>query len=88
MTRETILAAAARLTAADRHEEYGNAQWEFEKVATCWSWVFNTPVRPEDVPLAMAFLKLVRETHKHKPDNLIDGCGYLHIRDQMLNSQL
>ena len=33
-------------------------------------------VAPRDVPLCMIAVKLARQTHQHKRDNLVDIAGY------------
>jgi hypothetical protein len=46
-----------------------------------WTGLLNTrltsPITAEDVPLMMCALKLRRQAHKPKDDNLIDAHGYL-----------
>ena len=39
------------------------------------------PIPPEKVALMMCGLKLVREMHRHKRDNLVDLAGYAKVAD-------
>lgn len=80
---KTILEQAAELTSGDRNQAYGDASVEFNKVATVWSALLGTNITGPQVALCMAGLKLVREAYKHKEDNLVDACGYLHLVNKM-----
>lgn len=73
---ETILAEAARLTSQDRQASYGHPRQDFERVATLWSVVLGVEVMPAQVALCMILVKVSRETHQHKRDNLVDIAGY------------
>ena len=75
--RESILQEAQRLVGGDRQSAYGHPSEHFRAVATMWSVLIGAPVKPEHVPLCMAALKLVRESHVHRRDNLTDCAGYM-----------
>lgn len=76
VVRETILQEADRLINGDRHEAYGDVRQSFEAVAAGWSALFRCTVTAEQVALAMVWLKVMREAHAHKRDNLVDIGGY------------
>jgi hypothetical protein len=40
-------------------------------------------LHPKDVAIMMALLKIARETHQHKRDNLVDAIGYLALAADM-----
>ncbi len=71
-----VLNTAEGIIYGDRHESYGPAEREFERVATGWSALFGAPVSAKQVALAMVWLKVCREDFSHKEDNLVDMCGY------------
>jgi hypothetical protein len=72
---------AHKLVLGDRNASYGNPHADFAGIALIWSGILNQKLKeritPEEVALMMVGLKLRREAHKHKDDNLIDAHGYL-----------
>ena len=72
---------AVKIITGDRHESYGHPGDDLGGIAMMWSGLLNTrltqPLSGKDVALMMTALKLRREAHKAKPDNLIDAHGYL-----------
>lgn len=70
-----------------RHEDYGPAEREFERVARAWSALFGVEIRPEQVALAMVLLKVFREDFRHKRDNLVDIIGYTLLAHEMLDAE-
>jgi hypothetical protein len=52
-----------------------------------WSALFGRRFRAEDVPLAMICVKLSRESHQHKRDNLVDIAGYAAALDRLYEGQ-
>lgn len=72
---------AARLVLGDRNESYGTPARDYAKTATMWTGFLThklrEPITPKEAVLMMALLKISREAHAHKPDNLIDAHGYL-----------
>lgn len=85
--QETILDEAKRLTATDRHSDYGPYREEAECVAAGWRLLIDQAgeCHPQArlVPLMMIWLKLVRLAHKSKRDSLVDVCGYAHLAQQL-----
>jgi hypothetical protein len=79
---ETILAEANRLTSADRNHDYGHPRDDFARTARMWTGILaarlreGAAVEPMDVPLCMIAVKVAREAHRHKRDNLVDIAGY------------
>ena len=69
----------------DRHDDYGDALLCHEKIAKVWSGLLmgklTKEITPQEVALMMVGLKAVRETFKHKEDNLVDGSGYFGVTD-------
>jgi Domain of unknown function (DUF6378) len=79
----TILEEAAKLTSEDRHQDYGDPDIENQKIAVGWGVIFMEGITADKIPLAMIWLKTVRELNKHKRDNLVDIAGYARTREMM-----
>ena len=79
---ESILDTAKRITATDRQEDYGHPSTDFERTAAMWTAIFSDRLAPDarvyaiDIPLCMIAVKLARQAHRHKRDNLVDIAGY------------
>lgn len=73
---ETILEEAGRLTSGDRNRDYGHPLDDFGRSAAMWSAILGAPVTPEQVGLCMIAVKLARQCHSPKRDNLVDAAGY------------
>ena len=74
-----ILLQAHGLINADRQKDYGPPAVSFERTATLWSAYLGHTISGKDVAVCMALLKLSREAHHHKADNLIDAAGYIGL---------
>ena len=79
---ESVLEVAKRITAGARHSDYGPPAEDFARTAALWTAILSRRLRDGetvtamDVPLCMIALKLARQTHRHKRDNLVDIAGY------------
>jgi len=79
---ESLLDEAERLTAQDRQHDYGHPSQDFARTALLWTAVLADRLREGqhitamDVPLCMIAVKLARQAHRHKRDNLVDIAGY------------
>jgi hypothetical protein len=72
-----------------RQDAYGSPADNFAAIAGLWSAYLNqglectspdfVPIYPRDVAHMLALMKIAREGHTHKRDNLVDACGYLAI---------
>lgn len=78
---------------AERDADYGNPTPNHERIAAVWTTLLHQRLAPgsqltaADVALLMAALKIVRETHRPKADNLIDAHGYLTIYTHIIGEQ-
>jgi len=72
---------AAELVNGARQANYGHPLDNFTGTAGIWNGIIHkkliTPLTAEDVALCMVGVKLSRETHVPKRDNLVDAHGYL-----------
>jgi len=81
-TDESILDEAKRITAGTRRAEYGAPADDFARTALMWTGILARKLREGqsitalDIPLCMIAIKLARQSHHHKRDNLVDIAGY------------
>lgn len=79
--RSNLAGEAIKLVLVDRNDSYGNPRDDYEGTAKIWSGLLRAKLKaditPEEAILMMVGLKLNREAHKHKDDNLVDAHGYL-----------
>ena len=79
---ESVLDEAKRITGGVRHDDYGHPRDDFDRTARMWTGILadrlrdGAEVTAMDVPLCMIALKLARQVHRHKRDNLVDIAGY------------
>lgn len=72
------LPKAKKLVEGDRAKAYGEPIFDFLRTAQMMEQFFGfKDISPLMVPMILAFVKISRECHKPKEDNLIDFCGYL-----------
>ena len=77
----TVLEEANRLVEGSRSNDYGSPSDNHERIATLWSVLFEQEITARQVALAMVLVKVAREVHSPKRDNLVDGAAYFHIAD-------
>lgn len=73
---ESVLEEAARLTSRDRQSTYGHPADDFAKTALMWTAILGIEITAAQIPLCMIAVKLSRECHVHKRDNIVDIAGY------------
>ncbi len=78
-----ILEEADQIINGDREQTYGRPGINLERIAKGWEVILGVPVEARKVALCMAWLKIAREVHKPKRDNLVDCCGYIALIDKM-----
>ena len=83
MINGTILLEAHALINAERQDDYGTPADAFTRAAALWSAYMGHTVSAKDVALCMVLLKLSREAHHHKLDNLLDAAGYIGLAADM-----
>lgn len=67
----------------DRAEAYGHPLPEARLIADLWSAYKGFEFAPEDYPAMMILVKMARERHKHKRDNLVDIAGYAEVLERI-----
>jgi hypothetical protein len=79
---ESVLSEALRITDGARQSSYGHPREDFARTALMWTGILRSKLRegeavgPGDVPLCMIAVKVARQTHQHRRDNLVDIAGY------------
>jgi len=88
---------AAQLVNGQRQEDYGHPFEDFNRIAGMLSALgfrfhgSNKSVRnidARDFPIIMNCVKLSREVHRHKVDNLIDIHGYINCLEMVLDQPI
>lgn len=80
---ETSLEEANRLVYGNRGADYGHPAEDFGCVQAMFQAYYlrkygrHIPLEPVDHAVYMMFVKLAREAHKPKRDNLVDTAGYI-----------
>ncbi len=72
-----ILEEARGIIYGQREKDYGPPKINFQRIADGWRVIFGTNVTPQQVALAMIWLKtarLVEDPHNH--DGRVDVIGY------------
>lgn len=84
MADETVLQEANRIIYGDREQTYGDPAQNFDATASLWNGYLHAKYRVTgsmdfnalDVAHMMMLLKMAREIHMHKRDNVVDMAGY------------
>ena len=74
-----VLEEANVLVNKDRNAYYGDPVDTYNKVGTIASVITGKHIEGKDIIKIFIATKLVRESYKHKRDNLVDVCGYSEI---------
>ena len=77
----TIATDAIHVVNGPRQRDYAHPRINFQRIADLWSPILGITVTPEQVALCSVQIKIAREIHAHKADNVIDAIGYLLCLD-------
>lgn len=81
-----ITTQAQNIVLGDRRYQYGHPAENFQRIADRWTLTLqdklSSPIDAQDVALAMIDIKIARQQHESKRDNLIDICGYAMALDE------
>jgi len=81
---KSILDEARNVVSGARQKQYGPPEQSLEDITALWNAylkgykrLHTEELSPKDVAMMMVLLKIAREKHKTKKDNLVDAVGYL-----------
>ncbi len=75
----------AHETVCKHNYNYGDSFENFSRIAKFASHLTGKELTPSDCVKVMMAVKLSREAFQHKPDNLVDLCGYAEILNKLEN---
>jgi hypothetical protein len=83
--RIDVLLTASNLINGDREAEYGTPQDNFANIAQRWSQTVGVTIKPWQVAIMMADLKIARMATTGKPhqDSFVDIAGYAAIGSEI-----
>lgn len=73
----------------EKERQYGSFSEGMEKMAAIFNALTNNRynIKPEDMYLVMVALKLSRESHCHREDNLLDCVAYIGALNNYINEK-
>jgi len=81
LPRSGVLDEAQALVDGDRQEDYGDPVVCMGNWAEILRILYGWDIDAHKASVAMSLLKHVREAHRPKRDNRVDGPAYMHIAD-------
>lgn len=76
MKRTEILDQAKQIVSGQRQEQYGSPEDNFRAIAKLWSAYLGAPIKPLDVGVMMALMKIARIKGGGSEDCFVDLAGY------------
>ncbi len=67
----------------DRGADYGHPTDNMSRTASLWAAYLEMPIRPDQVAMCLALVKVARSMEGAKVDNFIDGAAYFAISGQL-----
>ena len=82
------LEEAADLVEGDRAKDYGPFEDNFQNISDMWSAFLGTPIKPSQVGVCMALVKIARlvETPHHH-DGTVDAAAYISIAGKLAKDE-
>jgi hypothetical protein len=69
----------------EKKRQYGDFIDSMKRATKIYNSISENPIEVEDMYLAMIALKLSRQSHQHKEDNLLDAVAYMASMNDYLN---
>lgn len=83
---DSVIEEAVRITTTDRNDQYAPPEDNFARIAKAWSGTLDHKLKEDltaaDICRCMVVMKMVRDSHKPKRDNRVDGHGYIRCLDR------
>jgi hypothetical protein len=83
MNRGEILQEAARLTAKDRQQTYGDPKTNHSRIADLWTTYLAHEITPQQVAICMALVKVARLMETETLDSFVDLAAYASIAGEI-----
>jgi hypothetical protein len=83
MNRGEILQEAARLTAKDRQNIYGDPRTNHIRIADLWTTYLKHQITPQQVAVCMALVKIARLMETETEDSFVDLAAYAAIAGEI-----
>ena len=84
---KSVLEEALEIVNGSRNVDYGDPVISFIKIGKIATLICGEPMTPIMCCAALMAVKIERESHKHKRDNLVDLCGYTEIMNRIIESE-
>lgn len=88
---ESILQEAQRLTHGPRQADYSHPLDDYTRTAALVNAALRHKLRvnlePEDLTIIMLLVKVSRQMHKPKRDNMVDAAGYSWCTDEIIEER-
>ena len=78
----SVIDEANEIVNGPRAALYGAPLVNHQRIAAIWSVILGMHVTPRQAALCMIGVKLAREAHAPKRDNLVDIAGYAEVADR------
>ena len=89
MKRGEILDTAKQYVNVDRAAQHGDAESNFNVIASYWTAHLDVYISASDVAVMMTLMKLARiKANPEHVDSWVDGCGYLACGGEIATEQL
>jgi hypothetical protein len=87
MNRGEILEEAARLTAKDRQNIYGDPRNNHVRIADLWTTYLEHQITPQQVAICMALVKIARLMETETEDSFVDLAAYAAIAGEIATNE-
>jgi len=87
MNRGEILQEAARLTAKDRQNIYGDPRNNHVRIADLWTTYLEHQITPQQVAICMALVKIARLMETETEDSFVDLAAYAAIAGEIATNE-
>ena len=81
--KQSILLEADLILNGDRQADYSDPVDSFERISKLAGMLTGKELTADDCCKVLMAVKLVRESFRHKRDNLVDLCGYSEILNRI-----